>query len=108
MKRSSSVASQDGSQEGISAISVDPSGGDVHKTSSVESEPNYTTSQLPKHAPAFAVAPISVANLTEKLERALGTTAALLREIVLDFTPYLTKTLIGSHGQELLAEGKGM
>ena len=26
----------------------------------------------------------------------------------MDFTPFFTKTLVGSHGQELLAEGKGL
>ncbi|XP_055330476.1 neurobeachin-like [Paramacrobiotus metropolitanus] len=99
-----STASLNGSQEGISAINVE---GDK-SAGSDEMTPKYTISQLPRNAANFAVAPVSVANLTEKLEKALGTTAALLREIVLDFTPFLTKTLIGSHDQELLAEGKGL
>ena len=30
----------------------------------------------------------------------------LLREIMIDFAPFLSKTLIGSHGQDLLIEGK--
>ena len=46
------------------------------------------------------------ANLTERLERALGSVAPLLREIFVDFAAYLSKTLIGSHGQELLIGGK--
>ena len=45
-------------------------------------------------------------NLTERLEKALGSVAPLLREIFVDFAPYLSKTLIGSHGQELLIGGK--
>ena len=45
-------------------------------------------------------------NLTERLERALGSVAPLLREIFVDFAAYLSKTLIGSHGQELLIGGK--
>jgi neurobeachin len=32
----------------------------------------------------------------------------LLREIMVDFAPFLSKTLVGSHGQELLLEGKGL
>ncbi|XP_045489348.1 neurobeachin isoform X6 [Pieris rapae] len=45
------------------------------------------------------------ASLTHKLERALGAVCPLLREIMLDFAPFLSKTLVGSHGQELLTEG---
>lgn len=45
-------------------------------------------------------------NLTDRLEKALGSVAPLLREIFVDFAPYLSKTLIGSHGQELLIGGK--
>ena len=45
-------------------------------------------------------------SLTERLERALGSVAPLLREIFVDFAPFLSKTLLGSHGQELLIGGK--
>ena len=45
-------------------------------------------------------------SLTERLERALGSVAPLLREIFVDFAPFLSKTLIGSHGQELLIGGE--
>lgn len=48
------------------------------------------------------------ASLTQKLEMALGPVCPLLREIMIDFAPFLSKTLIGSHGQELLMEGKGL
>ena len=44
-------------------------------------------------------------SLTKRLERALGSAAPLLREIFVDFAPFLSKTLIGSHGQELLVGG---
>ena len=37
---------------------------------------------------------------------ALGTVCPLLREIMIDFAPFLSKTLVGSHGQDLLIEGK--
>ncbi|XP_050442787.1 neurobeachin isoform X2 [Adelges cooleyi] len=48
------------------------------------------------------------ASLTNKLEAALGSVCPLLREIMVDFAPFLSKTLVGSHGQELLMEGKGL
>ena len=48
------------------------------------------------------------ASLTQKLEIALGSVCPLLREIMIDFAPFLSKTLVGSHGQELLMEGKGI
>ena len=47
------------------------------------------------------------ASLTQQLEAALGSVCPLLREIMVDFAPFLSKTLLGSHGQELLSEGKG-
>ncbi|XP_029458549.1 neurobeachin isoform X2 [Rhinatrema bivittatum] len=43
--------------------------------------------------------------ITAKLERALEKVAPLLREIFVDFAPFLSRTLLGSHGQELLIEG---
>lgn len=51
--------------------------------------------------------PSREASLTQKLEMALGSVSPLLREIMVDFAPFLSKTLVGSHGQELLMEGKG-
>nr|XP_061811916.1 neurobeachin-like [Nerophis lumbriciformis] len=44
-------------------------------------------------------------SITSKLERALEKVAPLLREIFVDFAPFLSRTLLGSHGQELLIEG---
>ncbi|XP_020714689.1 neurobeachin isoform X9 [Ceratitis capitata] len=52
--------------------------------------------------------PSREASLTQKLEVALGPVCPLLREIMVDFAPFLSKTLVGSHGQELLMEGKGL
>ncbi|XP_044012941.1 neurobeachin isoform X4 [Aphidius gifuensis] len=52
--------------------------------------------------------PSREASLTQKLETALGSVCPLLREIMVDFAPFLSKTLVGSHGQELLMEGKGL
>uniref|UniRef100_A0A182MH65 Neurobeachin n=1 Tax=Anopheles culicifacies TaxID=139723 RepID=A0A182MH65_9DIPT len=59
-------------------------------------------SQLPLALPSRE------ASLTQKLEIALGPVCPLLREIMVDFAPFLSKTLVGSHGQELLMEGKGL
>ncbi len=50
---------------------------------------------------------ISHYSITTKLERALEKVAPLLREIFVDFAPFLSRTLLGSHGQELLIEGTG-
>ncbi|KAL1023739.1 hypothetical protein UPYG_G00045400 [Umbra pygmaea] len=47
-------------------------------------------------------------SISEKLEHALEKTAPLLREIFVDFAPFLSRTLLGSHGQELLIEGTSL
>ncbi|MGH0135846.1 UNVERIFIED_CONTAM: hypothetical protein FKN15_037883 [Acipenser sinensis] len=44
-------------------------------------------------------------SISERLEHALEKAAPLLREIFMDFAPFLSRTLLGSHGQELLIEG---
>ncbi|XP_058063473.1 neurobeachin [Anopheles bellator] len=63
-------------------------------------------------APFVGQIPLAIssreASLTQKLEVALGPVCPLLREIMVDFAPFLSKTLVGSHGQELLMEGKGL
>lgn len=56
------------------------------------------------HSLIYFVYPHSI---TTKLERALEKVAPLLREIFVDFAPFLSRTLLGSHGQELLIEGNG-
>ncbi|XP_075923575.1 neurobeachin isoform X4 [Petromyzon marinus] len=57
---------------------------------------------------ASVPAPRDGNNITQRLERALESTAPLLREIFVDFSPYLSRTLLGSHGQELLLQGSGL
>lgn len=47
----------------------------------------------------------SICSISERLEHALEKAAPLLREIFVDFAPFLSRTLLGSHGQELLIEG---
>lgn len=44
-------------------------------------------------------------NITEKLERTLTNIAPFLRDIFIEFSQILTRTLVGSHGQELLPSG---
>ncbi|VDN19921.1 unnamed protein product [Gongylonema pulchrum] len=46
--------------------------------------------------------------LTNKLQKALETTAPLLREILTDFRSFLQKTLLGTHGQEIMNDAKVM
>ncbi|KAM7346346.1 A kinase anchor protein rugose isoform 15-T22 [Cochliomyia hominivorax] len=68
--------------------------------------------ELPIKPPLVGQLPMTTpsreASLTQKLEVALGPVCPLLREIMVDFAHYLSKTLVGSHGQELLMEGKGL
>ncbi|CAL2037445.1 unnamed protein product [Caenorhabditis brenneri] len=46
------------------------------------------------------------AYLTNKLQTALETCAPLLREMMSDFRGYLQKTLLGTHGQEIMNDTK--
>uniref|UniRef100_A0A672ZS73 Neurobeachin n=1 Tax=Sphaeramia orbicularis TaxID=375764 RepID=A0A672ZS73_9TELE len=50
----------------------------------------------------------AVGDISERLEHALEKAAPLLREIFVDFAPFLSRTLLGSHGQELLIEGTSL
>ncbi|TNM85808.1 hypothetical protein fugu_008079 [Takifugu bimaculatus] len=50
----------------------------------------------------------AAACISERLEHALEKAAPLLREIFVDFAPFLSRTLLGSHGQELLIEGTSL
>uniref|UniRef100_A0A3Q3K9U5 Neurobeachin n=1 Tax=Monopterus albus TaxID=43700 RepID=A0A3Q3K9U5_MONAL len=78
---------------------------------STSSSSSFVSGATSKNLPAVqTVAPMpedTVENMsiTTKLERALEKVAPLLREIFVDFAPFLSRTLLGSHGQELLIEG---
>uniref|UniRef100_A0A8C1U3T9 Neurobeachin a n=1 Tax=Cyprinus carpio TaxID=7962 RepID=A0A8C1U3T9_CYPCA len=80
-------------------------------SSSSSSSSSFVNGATSKNLPAVqTVAPMpedTVENMsiTTKLERALEKVAPLLREIFVDFAPFLSRTLLGSHGQELLIEG---
>uniref|UniRef100_A0AAX7UEI9 Neurobeachin n=1 Tax=Astatotilapia calliptera TaxID=8154 RepID=A0AAX7UEI9_ASTCA len=81
--------------------------------SSSSTSPGLTTGSTPNIFAATSATPKSMINttgmlqtsITTKLERALEKVAPLLREIFVDFAPFLSRTLLGSHGQELLIEG---
>ncbi|XP_054650005.1 neurobeachin-like isoform X3 [Dunckerocampus dactyliophorus] len=84
---------------------------DAATTSSSTPSSGLVNGATSKNLPAVqTVAPMpedTVENMsiTSKLERALEKVAPLLREIFVDFAPFLSRTLLGSHGQELLIEG---
>uniref|UniRef100_A0A8C0BGG4 BEACH-type PH domain-containing protein n=1 Tax=Buteo japonicus TaxID=224669 RepID=A0A8C0BGG4_9AVES len=63
-------------------------------------KPNNKTN--PSHKMKQATKP------SNRLEHALEKAAPLLREIFVDFAPFLSRTLLGSHGQELLIEGTSL
>jgi len=44
-------------------------------------------------------------SLSEKLEVGFRSSGSLLKEVLVDFSPFLSRILIGSHGQELVLEG---
>uniref|UniRef100_A0A8C5D403 Neurobeachin n=1 Tax=Gadus morhua TaxID=8049 RepID=A0A8C5D403_GADMO len=80
-------------------------------SSSSSSSSSFVNGATSKSLPAVqTVAPMPEdtmenMSITTKLERALEKVAPLLREIFVDFAPFLSRTLLGSHGQELLIEG---
>lgn len=94
--------------------------GQISVLSSPSNMPDPVTSSVKHHRPEDLnikpflhsdlpiPTPSREASLTQKLEMALGSVSPLLREIMVDFAPFLSKTLVGSHGQELLMEGKGL
>lgn len=67
----------------------------------------YVSSFCLRSSIIFVVLACCPRSITTKLERALEKVAPLLREIFVDFAPFLSRTLLGSHGQELLIEGTG-
>lgn len=67
---------------------------------------------MPDDLPKETVADLSMpkerqATLTTKLKKALDTTAPFLREIMTDFHSFLHKTLLGTHGQEIMNDARG-
>ncbi|KAL1129748.1 hypothetical protein AAG570_012692, partial [Ranatra chinensis] len=92
----------------ISVVAVAGGGGDMSHQGPRPEEIPIKSLPIPSASPTPTPTPSREASLTQKLETALGSVCPLLREIMVDFAPFLSKTLVGSHGQELLMEGKGL
>ncbi|OCT99717.1 lipopolysaccharide-responsive and beige-like anchor protein isoform X2 [Xenopus laevis] len=94
------------------AVSV-VSSTDSSQTADVDRESSGSGSSNSKLPSVQTVASVpedsaSHMSITERLEHALEKAAPLLREIFVDFAPFLSRTLLGSHGQELLIEGTSL
>ncbi|KAF7700335.1 hypothetical protein HF521_003293 [Silurus meridionalis] len=113
----SSVASSGSTPNIFTAASATPksmintTGAADPASSSCSSSSGFVNGATSKNLPAVqTVGPMPEdtmenMSITAKLERALEKVAPLLREIFVDFAPFLSRTLLGSHGQELLIEG---
>ncbi|XP_038150368.1 neurobeachin [Cyprinodon tularosa] len=90
---------------------INTTGATEAASASASSSSSFVNGATSKNLPAVqTVAPmpedkVENMSITTKLERALEKVAPLLREIFVDFAPFLSRTLLGSHGQELLIEG---
>ncbi|ETN81401.1 hypothetical protein NECAME_08530 [Necator americanus] len=97
------TATEEECKEGISAIMVTP---ETMKKDGKE----YKAEALSKLNAATSGTPSQPAErrqyLTNKLQTALETTAPLLREIMGDFRSFFQKTLLGTHGQEIMNDSK--
>ncbi|XP_016351103.1 lipopolysaccharide-responsive and beige-like anchor protein isoform X3 [Sinocyclocheilus anshuiensis] len=93
----------------VSSVSVVSAGETVESTESAPGGTS-TSSNLPSVPALSPVTQSSAPNMSisERLEHALEKAAPLLREIFVDFAPFLSRTLLGSHGQELLIEGTSL
>ncbi|XP_067642070.1 neurobeachin isoform X13 [Eurosta solidaginis] len=91
---------------GASSAGVATAAGNVSQRGTTRSDELQMKPPLVGQLPMTT--PSREASLTQKLEVALGPVCPLLREVMVDFAPFLSKTLVGSHGQELLMEGKGL
>ncbi|XP_041788966.1 lipopolysaccharide-responsive and beige-like anchor protein isoform X3 [Chelmon rostratus] len=97
----------------IDSVAVVSSGDPSQSTSA---DPAAAGGQVPASASLPSVPPLSPVtqntapnmSISERLEHALEKAAPLLREIFVDFAPFLSRTLLGSHGQELLIEGTSL
>ncbi len=79
-------------------------GGDLNASADDDGSDRVQQTDLPSVMPDVQLSG-SGEDLTERLEAALGSATPLLKEIFFDFAPFLSKTLVGSHGQELFAGG---
>uniref|UniRef100_A0A671TYS3 Neurobeachin n=1 Tax=Sparus aurata TaxID=8175 RepID=A0A671TYS3_SPAAU len=85
----------------IDSVAVVSSGDASQSTSADSAASEYTHTHTQAHTLEYFSGSVSARRLEHALEKA----APLLREIFVDFAPFLSRTLLGSHGQELLIEG---
>ncbi|XP_006884567.1 PREDICTED: lipopolysaccharide-responsive and beige-like anchor protein [Elephantulus edwardii] len=111
-KKSAVSPSTSGTNVPSSAVSVVSSVDSVQPPDVGGESPGSRSSQarLPSVPTVGSVPQDAVSNMsiTDRLEHALEKAAPLLREIFVDFAPFLSRTLLGSHGQELLIEGTSL
>lgn len=93
-----------------SAVSIVSSSDTAHTASDTSAGSGASSTHLPSVQTLSSVPEDSFSNMSisERLENALEKAAPLLREIFVDFAPFLSRTLLGSHGQELLIEGTSL
>ncbi|XP_068607152.1 lipopolysaccharide-responsive and beige-like anchor protein [Brachionichthys hirsutus] len=92
--------------DGVAVVSS----GDTSADSAATGGQDPGSASLPSVPPLSPVTQNTAPNMSisERLEHALEKAAPLLREIFVDFAPFLSRTLLGSHGQELLIEGTSL
>ncbi|XP_036372416.1 lipopolysaccharide-responsive and beige-like anchor protein [Megalops cyprinoides] len=95
----------------VNDVAVVSSGSATHSTPSESDAGGVSASADLPAVPALS--PLtrdsaSTMSISERLEHVLERAAPLLREIFVDFAPFLSRTLLGSHGQELLIEGTSL
>ncbi|XP_034395499.1 lipopolysaccharide-responsive and beige-like anchor protein isoform X2 [Cyclopterus lumpus] len=94
----------------INSVAVVSSGDSSQSDSAAAGGQVPASASLPSVPPLSPVTQNTAPNMSisERLENALEKAAPLLREIFVDFAPFLSRTLLGSHGQELLIEGTSL
>ncbi|KAJ8262151.1 hypothetical protein GJAV_G00163030 [Gymnothorax javanicus] len=96
----------------VNNVAVVSSGDATHGTSTEYTAGGTNSSHnlpaVPTVPPLVQEDSASNMSISERLEHALEKAAPLLREIFVDFAPFLSRTLLGSHGQELLIEGTSL
>uniref|UniRef100_A0AAR2L7Z8 LPS-responsive vesicle trafficking, beach and anchor containing n=1 Tax=Pygocentrus nattereri TaxID=42514 RepID=A0AAR2L7Z8_PYGNA len=84
-----------------------PASSSVSSSAVVQSAATVPAGGMPVNSVSVVSEGDSAHSIT-RLEHALEKAAPLLREIFVDFAPFLSRTLLGSHGQELLIEGTSL
>lgn len=94
----------------VNSVSVVSSGDSAQQGDTAEMATGGAAANLPSVPVLSPTTHTTTPNMSisERLEHALEKAAPLLREIFVDFAPFLSRTLLGSHGQELLIEGTSL